>query len=172
MDVRIIAATNRDLEEDLASGRLREDFYYRIRVFEVVLPPLRDRLEDLPALVERILKELAALAGRRVPGLEPAALRKLESYRWPGNVRELRNALEHALVTARGDSIRAVDLPPLTASRRPGPPPAPRDPGEADRILEALRAEKGHRSRAAKRLGISRVTLWHRMRALGMDPGR
>jgi transcriptional regulator with GAF, ATPase, and Fis domain len=172
VDVRIIAATNRDLEEDLASGRLREDFYYRIRVFEVVLPPLRERLEDLPVLAERILKELAAVAGRRVPSLEPAALRKLESYRWPGNVRELRNALEHALVTARGDSVRAVDLPPLTDSRRPGPPPAPRDPGEAERILEALRAEKGHRSRAAKRLGVSRVTLWHRMKALGLDPGR
>jgi transcriptional regulator with GAF, ATPase, and Fis domain len=172
VDVRIIAATNRNLEEDLAAGRLREDFYYRIRVFEVVLPPLRDRLEDLPMLVDRILKELATATGRRVPGLDPAAMRKLEGYRWPGNVRELRNALEHALVTAQGDRIRVPDLPPLTATRRPGPPAAPRDPAEAERILEALRTERGHRSRAAKRLGISRVTLWHRMKALGLDSGR
>jgi len=172
VDVRIIAATNRNLEEDLAAGRLREDFYYRIRVFEVVLPPLRERLEDLPALVERILKELAIATGRRPPRLEVAALKKLETYRWPGNIRELRNALEHALVTATGDRIRPEDLPPLTSSRRPGPPPAPRDPGEAERILEALRAERGHRSRAAKRLGVSRVTLWHRMKSLGLDTGR
>ena len=171
VDVRIIAATNRNLEEDLAAGRLREDFYYRIRVFEVVLPPLRDRLEDLPVLVERILKELSAATGRRVPGVESSAMRKLEGYRWPGNIRELRNALEHALVTASGDRIRAQDLPSLTSRRRPGPPPASRDPEEVERILEALRAERGHRTRAARRLGVSRVTLWHRMKALGLDSG-
>jgi transcriptional regulator with GAF, ATPase, and Fis domain len=172
VDVRIIAATNRNLEEDRAAGRLRDDFYYRIRVFEVVLPPLRERLEDLPSLVERLLKELSAATGRRTPGLEPAALRKLEEYRWPGNVRELRNALEHALVTSTGDRIRAEDLPTLGGARRPGPAPAPRDEGEARRILDALRAEGGHRSRAAKRLGVSRVTLWHRMRALGLETER
>jgi transcriptional regulator with PAS, ATPase and Fis domain len=172
VDVRIIAATNRDLEEDLAAGRMREDFYYRIRVFEVVLPPLRDRLEDLPLLTDRILKELSRSTGRRVTGLDAAAMRLLESYRWPGNVRELRNALEHALVTAPGDRVRAEDLPPLSgvaAGRRPGPAAAKRNPAQAERILEALRLEKGHRGKAAKRLGISRVTLWHRMKELGFE---
>ncbi len=171
VDVRIIAATNRDLEEDLAAGRLREDFYYRVRVFEVVLPPLRDRLEDLPLLTDRILKELSRSTGRRVTGLDPTAMRKLEGYRWPGNVRELRNALEHALVTAPGDRVRAEDLPPLSgvAGRRPGPAAARRDPAQAERILEALRIEKGHRGKAAKRLGISRVTLWHRLKELGFE---
>jgi len=99
-------------------------------------------------------------------------MRRLESYRWPGNVRELRNALEHALVTTTGDRIRLEDLPPLGGGRRPGPVPAPRDEGEARRILEVLRVEGGHKSRAAKRLGISRVTLWHRMKALGLDSAR
>jgi transcriptional regulator with PAS, ATPase and Fis domain len=172
IDVRIITATNRDLEQDLADGRLREDFYYRIRVFEVVIPPLRDRIEDLPALTGRILEELSRSAGRRVTGLEPAAMRMLESYRWPGNVRELRNALEHALVSTPGDRIRAEDLPVLSGiapGRRPGPVAARQDPAQTRVILEALRAEKGHRGRAAARLGISRVTLWHRMKELGLD---
>ena len=172
VDVRIIAATHRDLEEDLAAGRLREDFYYRIRVFEVLLPPLRDRMEDLPALTARILAELGTATGRRVSGIDPAAMRKLQAYRWPGNVRELRNALEHALVSVTGDRVRAEDLPMLGAARRPGPPAASRDPAEAARIVDALNTEGGHRSRAARRLGISRVTLWHRMKELGLEPQR
>jgi DNA-binding NtrC family response regulator len=175
VDLRIVAATNRDLEEEVEAGRMREDFFYRIRVFEVRLPPLRERPEDLPGLVDQVLEELCAASGRPRPALDPEAYRRLLAHSWPGNVRELRNALEYALVGAPTDRIRSSDLPRLgrpREGRRPAPSRRAEDAAGAERIVAALRAEGGHRARAAARLGISRVTLWHRLKALGIDDER
>ncbi|HYE99316.1 MAG TPA: sigma 54-interacting transcriptional regulator [Planctomycetota bacterium] len=178
VDVRIIAATNRDLPVLVAEGKIREDFYYRIRVFEIRLPPLRARREDVPLLLDRFMREFAQAGGRPVPGVEPAALRALMEHDWPGNVRELRNAVEHAFVTLQGDRLRLADLPPevrgessgaatpgRAAARTPGGPAEGR---ERDRIVEALRQVGGSRSKAARLLGISRVTLWNRMGRYGI----
>jgi PAS domain S-box-containing protein len=173
VNVRLVAATNRDLSRLIEDGLLREDFYYRIRVFEIRLPPLRDRKEDIALIVEHFIDELARSTGRRVRGAEPDALKALMDYAWPGNVRELRNAIEHAFVTVQGDRLKLSDLPFEIRAAAPPPAPAPRtgDSEERARILEALHRASGKRTEAARRLGISRVTLWHRMRTLGIDPG-
>jgi PAS domain S-box-containing protein len=173
VNVRLVAATNRDLNLLIAQGQLREDFYYRIRVFEIQLPPLRERKEDVTLIVEHFIEELSKATGRRVRGVEPDALKALLDYSWPGNVRELRNSVEHAFVTVQGDRLRLSDLPFEIRAASPAPAsPSARaaDPEERARILEALHRSSGKKSEAAQRLGISRVTLWHRMRTLGIDP--
>ncbi|HLY11136.1 MAG TPA: sigma 54-interacting transcriptional regulator [Planctomycetota bacterium] len=173
VNVRLVTATNRDLTKLIEQGLLREDFYYRIRVFEIQLPPLRERKEDLALLVDHLIEELSRSTGRPVRGMEPAALKALLDYSWPGNVRELRNAMEHAFVTVKGELLRQSDLPFEIRAATPAPAvPVSRsgDPEERSRILEALHRTAGKRTDAARRLGISRVTLWHRMRTLGIDP--
>jgi PAS domain S-box-containing protein len=175
VDVRVVTATNRNLAELIENGALREDFYYRIRVFEIQLPPLRERKEDLPLLVNHFIAELNHGPGKRVRGIDPAALRQLVDYSWPGNVRELKNAIEHAFVTVRGEVLLTEDFP--VEVRRAAPAehlPAPRsgEPGDRERILDALQKSGGRKSDAARRLGISRVTLWHRMRMLGIEAER
>jgi transcriptional regulator with GAF, ATPase, and Fis domain len=173
VDVRLVAATNRPLADLVATGRMREDFYYRIRVFEIALPPLRERRADIPLLLERFLIELGK--GSKVEGISPAALRKLLDHPWPGNIRELRNALEHALVTARDGMIMPADLPVeirgagRRGSSRRRPPLAVADRRERARLEEALRKAGGNRTKAAELLGMSRVTLWHKIKRLGID---
>jgi PAS domain S-box-containing protein len=172
IDVRVVTATNRNLAELIENGSLREDFYYRIRVFEIQLPPLRDRKEDLPLLVQNFVGDVARATGKRVRGIDPEALRLLLEYSWPGNIRELKNAIEHAFVTVRADLLLPQDLPFEIRSAAPSAAePASRsgDPDERARILDALQKSGGRKSDAAKRLGISRVTLWHRMRILGIE---
>jgi two-component system, NtrC family, response regulator HydG len=164
VDVRILAATNRDLPRLVAAEKLREDFYYRIRVFDIVLPPLRERREDIPLLVRRFLSEWKA--GH---GIEPDAMRALMNHSWPGNVRELRNAIEHALVTATGSKIALANLP--VDVREAGAAGKVLDPDEvADReqLLAALKEAGGNRTKAAAILGTSRVTVWKRMRRFGL----
>ena len=173
INVRVVTATNRNLPELLRKGQLREDFYYRIRVFEIRLPPLRERKEDLPILLDRVMEDMGRFTGKKVRGIEPDALKALLHYSWPGNVRELRNAVEHAFVTVARDQIRVEDLPIEIRSAAPAPlPTASRggDPDERARIVEALHRSGGRKAAAARRLGISRVTLWHRMTILGVDP--
>src|SRR5437762_616576 len=109
-DFRLIAATNRDLQAEVAAGRFRGDLYYRLNVVRIRMPPLRERLEDVPILVEELLKSIVKELGRRVPKVSPHAMKKLQSYPWPGNVRELRNVLERALLTLPGDEISTEDL--------------------------------------------------------------
>ncbi|HEX7897276.1 MAG TPA: sigma 54-interacting transcriptional regulator [Planctomycetota bacterium] len=172
VDVRVVTATNRDLPGLIERGLLREDFYYRIRVFEIKLPPLRERKDDISLMVNHFIDELSRSVGKKIRGIEPEALTCLLDYAWPGNVRELRNALEHAFVTVRGDILGLRDLPieiraaPPALETRPAPSG---DPGERARILQALQDSDGRKGDAAKRLGISRVTLWHRMRILGVE---
>ena len=131
VDARLIAATNRDLEEEVAAGRFREDLYYRLNVVRIHLPPLRERLEDLPLLAGHILTRLNRAMGRQIEGLSPAALQVLGGYRFPGNVRELENILERAVIFAEGTSIGPEDLdlgaaqpgPAGTAPAEPSRPP-------------------------------------------------
>jgi two-component system response regulator HydG len=171
IDVRLITATNRDLERLRAAGTLREDFYYRIHVYAIALPPLRDRREDVPLLVRHFVEEFAQTHRKPVTGVARDALQRLMEYGWPGNVRELRNAVEYAVVTAADDHIGLLDLPPEL--RRPlhepsGPASRPADERERERVRAALAREGGNRTAAARRLGISRVALWKKMKRLGL----
>ncbi|PYM32087.1 MAG: diguanylate cyclase, partial [Candidatus Rokuibacteriota bacterium] len=170
VDVRLVTATNRGLESLRAAGTLREDFYYRIRVYEIALPPLRDRREDVPLLVEHFIAEFGPTHKKNVAGITDEALQCLLDYPWPGNVRELRNAIECAFVAVSGDQITLLDLPPeLRRSAVPHPLQSrltPAQEAERQRIQLALEQERGNKTAAAKRLGISRVALWKKMRRL------
>jgi transcriptional regulator with PAS, ATPase and Fis domain len=179
VDVRIITATNQDLAQAMASGRFREDLYYRINVIPVHLPPLRQRPEDIPLMVETFLHRLALRSNRSISGVSRAALDRLMAYSWPGNVRELINALEYAFVTCRQSEIEPQHLPPnvlgLAGGRlRPQiSTQAAATPGDGDGqqradLERALAAAGGHKAKAAQLLGISRVTLWKRMKRLSM----
>jgi len=175
--VRLVAATNKDLGALVTAGALREDFYYRIHVFDLRLPPLRERREDLPLLVDHFLQELGREHGKPVTGVTRDALHHLMAYPWPGNVRELRNAIEHAFVTVQGETLTLLDLPveirlpPATPRHALPSLPAPGDQEERQRILEALAQAQGRRTEAAKRLGCSRVTLWKKIRQFQIDVG-
>lgn len=171
IDVRLMTATHRNLETILSSGQLREDFYYRIKVFEIVLPPLRGRVEDIPLLVNHFISEFSRRYQKPVEGIRQEALLKLIAYPWPGNVRELRNTIERAFVAIRGNQIGVEDLPPEIREARPAPMAVARpamnaaaDALDEERIIEALRVSRGNQSQAAKNLGVSRVTLWKKIR--------
>ncbi|MEW6248120.1 MAG: sigma 54-interacting transcriptional regulator [Nitrospirota bacterium] len=175
VDVRLVAATNRDLKQLIRSGAMREDFYYRIRVFEIRLPPLRERREDIPLLVDHFMTECARDYGKAVKGIARDALKALVQYCWPGNVRELKHAIEYAFVTVGGDRLTLLDFPPEI--RQPAEPSTPvkdsrarPEPNEAERarILKALNQANGSRLKAARLLGYSRVTLWKKLRRLGI----
>jgi PAS domain S-box-containing protein len=176
VDVRVVSATNRDLETLLATGRMREDFFYRIKVVSLTIPPLRDRREDIPLLVTHLLEKIARREGRAgPPPVSGEALRLLMNHDWPGNVRELENALEHCMVLSRGEAIRGIHLPPelfRTEDRRDrGLRDVPRHSGQEQNLLrEALRSAGWNRSKAARRLGIDRTTLWRKIKEYGLEP--
>lgn len=179
VDVRLITATNKDLSALVTAGTLRDDFYYRIHVFEITLPPLCDRREDIPLLVDHFITEFARESDKSVNGIARDALQALMAYTWPGNVRELRNAIEHAFVIVQGECLTLLDLPldirqPPAQPQQAQPPrrPAVVDHAERQRILAALRLSGGNRTAAAKRLGFSRVTLWKKIRQLQIDPDK
>ena len=177
VDVRVVAATHRDLEKDVAARRFREDLYYRLKVVEIPLPPLRERAEDLPALAERFLAEVAGRLGRPRKRLGPSALAALARHGWPGNVRELRNVLEQAAVLAASDEIEAGDrrlAGPAAATGANGELPfadAKRQAVEGferDFLLRALRANGGNVSRTAEAIGMVRQSLQLKIRELGL----
>ncbi len=173
VDVRVIAATARDLEAEARARRFREDLFYRLNVVAIALPPLRERPEDIPPLVRLLLDRQAARLGRPLPALEPEAMRQVLDSPWPGNVRELENALERAVVLARDGVIRAVDLPVPTdgaASGSAGVTPlrAQADAAEARAIRDALARTGGNRKEAAKLLGVSVRTLFYKLKDLGI----
>jgi len=171
-DVRIVCATNRPLEDLVKEGRFRQDLYYRVNVVRVALPPVRERMEDIPLLVEHFLSRLAGLRGTPKPEVSQEVMACFLSHDWPGNVRELENAVEHALALAGSGRIEPVHLP---AHLVPGPgEPAP---GltlleiERRTIVEALKRNDWRRLAAARELGINKTTLWRKMKSLGIrDP--
>jgi DNA-binding NtrC family response regulator len=179
-DVRLIAATNRNLEEMVKAGTFREDLFYRLRVMEIRLPPLRERREDVPLLAHSFLKEFARELGKDVKDFTAEALETLINYSWPGNVRELRTAMEHAVVLCRGDRVAVRDLPPSTRSgagvAADAAAPPPLTPGdftvkEAEKhlIVRALKDCDGNRTLAAKKLGMSRRTLHRKLHAYHLE---
>jgi DNA-binding NtrC family response regulator len=178
VDVRVIAATNIDPHEAVQKGALREDLYYRLNVFAVKLPPLRDRKDDLPLLIQAFINEFNGRNQRSIAGVDRQAMDLLERYQWPGNVRELRNVIERATILAPGPFIETVHLPPEVGSR-----PAPADepqvalgPGttveEAERrlIMMTLEHTRDNKTRAAEILGISLKTLHNKLNKLRLRP--
>jgi DNA-binding NtrC family response regulator len=182
VDVRVVAATHRDLEADVATGRFREDLYYRLKVVEVDLPALRERTEDLPSLTERFLEQVAERLGRPRATLSPEALAALAHHAWPGNIRELRNVLEQAAVLASGDSIGPDDLKLAGrgAAGNGGGTASDRDVAFSDAkrdaveqfertyLLRALRQNEGNISRTAEAIGMVRQSLQQKIRELGL----
>ncbi|MCF8042103.1 MAG: sigma 54-interacting transcriptional regulator [Desulfarculaceae bacterium] len=173
VDVRIIAATHRDLKELVAQGRFREDLYYRVAVVPIHTPALRERRQDVPLLVEAFLKRILERSGKDISGVDRAAMDLMLGYGWPGNVRELINALEYAVVLCPGGMIEPGHLPESLRNEeghaaptngQPAPQPAAKQ-DERERIISALRQSGGRREEAARLLGISRVTLWKKMKA-------
>jgi two-component system response regulator HydG len=174
VDVRVIAATNRDLDRAVAEGRFREDLFFRLNVVSVVMPPLRDRPEDVPLLVEHFLRGFAP-AGSKPKKMSPKAMRLAMDYAWPGNVRELENAIQRAVVLSRGETIFPEHLPAKVQAVADGrPEDAPRAGKtirevERDTIVKALRETDGNRTHAAKILGISRRTLQNKIKEYEID---
>jgi transcriptional regulator with PAS, ATPase and Fis domain len=168
INVRVLAATNRDLLADVHGARFRQDLYYRLRVVEVVVPPLRERREDILPLARQLLAGAAKRLGRKLPALTPGAANALLRYAWPGNVRELENSLERAVALAQSDRIDTDDLPPEVASTLPGRSVSGEFRSladvERDYIAAALEASGGNRARAAKRLGIGEATLYRKLK--------
>lgn len=174
VDARIIAATSRDLETDAAAGRFRCDLFFRLNVISVRLPPLRERMEDFPALTEHVLSYLSTRQGRKPFQLTADAERILATYWWPGNVRELVNTLEHAVVMARGDMIQAENLPDRIRARTPTALPARAEPHLTleqleRRSIQQVLVESRTLDEAARRLGINPTTLWRKRKRYGME---
>ncbi len=188
-DVRVIAATNRDLKEAMRAGRFREDLFYRLNVIPLAVPPLRERREDIPLLADHILKRLRARGLDRVRAVSPEAMRRLMDYSWPGNVRELENVLERGAVCSRGPVLAAEELPDeVRAEGRPLQPAAPggaeggappeaasgavpaadRSATETETIVRTLEEHRWNRGEAAAALGIDRSTLWRKMKKFGL----
>jgi len=181
-NVRVIAATHRDLKAEVQAGRFREDLYYRLHVFPVVLPALRDRREDIPVLASHFLEKHAQVLGRSLNALEPDALRALTGYPWPGNVRELENAIERAVAVSRGEKIQLRDLPPDVKGTQEGSIPAEqlakmpyreavdlaRDRVTRDYLVALLRELEGNVTKAAERAGMARESLHRLLKRYGV----
>jgi transcriptional regulator with GAF, ATPase, and Fis domain len=185
IDVRIITATNRDLETMIRRGQFREDLFFRINVFPVVCPPLRERKDDITLIIQHFITILAEKTGKNILGFTPQAMRLMVSYPWSGNIRELRNAVEYAFVLAKGKSIGVEHLPEklliddsdiFDDARLPETQPVqtrlsgviPIKQSEQADLVDALNRADGNQTRAAEILGVSRVTVWKRMKKHGI----
>ena len=180
VDVRIITATNRDLETLIQEGSFREDLYFRINVFPVTCPPLRERKEDIPIIAQHFLNLNVEKTGKNILGFTPDAMQIIVNYHWPGNVRELRNTVEYAVVLATGSSIGPDHLPGrLMEGRYRAGSAEPAESGrnekrqepesEREQLIRVLRQTGGNQSKAAGLLGVSRVTVWKRIKKHGID---
>ncbi|PIE70069.1 MAG: two-component system response regulator [Deltaproteobacteria bacterium] len=181
IDVRIVAATNRDLAEEITRGNFREDLYYRLNVVNLEMPPLRRRREDIPVLAQAFLTRFSDQNKKSIQGFTPDAMNHLMRHDWPGNIRELMNTIERGVILARSDYLDAGDLPIL---RKPGAPPADETPPQAvlpsadvslkdverETILRTLDAAGGNKSETARRLGITRKTLHKKLKEYGVMP--
>ena len=169
VDVRVICATHRDLKEEIRRGRFREDLYFRLHVFTIGLPTLKERREDIPLLVHHFIEKFNAETGKHVQGVSPAAMSVLQGYAWPGNIRELRNTVERAMILVEGDVIGEEQLPPDMQATRPEtatlrvPLGIPVDKVEKEYILASLQRNGGNKARTAEVLGISEKTLYNKL---------
>jgi two-component system, NtrC family, nitrogen regulation response regulator NtrX len=182
VNVRVLAATNKDLPAEIRAGRFREDLYFRLNVIPIFVPPLHDRREDIPRLAEHFMAGFASEYGRRVKTLDAGAMAALQDYPWPGNVRELRNVIERLIIMVPGDVIGARDLVFLDGPFAPEPDDVPevnveaghltlqaaRSRFEREFILKALAGQQGNISKTAEALGVERSNLYRKMRALGI----
>ena len=177
-DFRVITATNRPIAQALAENRLRSDLYYRINTFQIEVPPLRERKEDIPPLVNTFVQRFAKQLGKAEPTIAPEAFQKLLDYSWPGNVRELQNTIEYAVVLARNDIIGIKELPAeiqLPPALQTSPAPVRRsgvaslDDMERETILQALTQTHGNKKKAAELLGIQRPTLYNKMKRYAIE---
>jgi DNA-binding NtrC family response regulator len=188
IDVRMVCATHRDLRAEVEAGRFREDLYFRLVVYPIHLPALRERVEDIPLLVGHFLRTLTSDVGRQVQRISPEALEAMSRHRWPGNVRELQNVVHRSLLACRGDEINLADLPPdirelglpsLGLSVVPSNGSSANGHGDGEilplrelerrAIQRALRATQGSVGKAAKLLGIGRATLYRRIATLDLS---
>ncbi len=175
VDVRVVAATNKNLDEEIDRGNFREDLFYRLNVIPFHVPPLRERAEDIPALAEFFLREFTTAYGRKPKELTPEACRVLQEYHWPGNVRELRNLMERIVIMYPQPRVDVRHLP-VTGTRRLSPPVRlgslheVREAAERDYILKKLEEAGGNVSRTAEMLGLERSNLYRKMKTLGIAP--
>jgi len=184
VDVRVLAATNKDLTAEIRAGRFREDLYFRLNVIPIFVPPLREREDDIPRLVAHFMQELSREHGRRPRQIDPDAMDILRSYAWPGNVRELRNVVERLLIMVPGEVVEPPHLTFLQGGRlvdgvqeeAPGGPSLPlheaRERFEREYIVRTLAAQQGNISRTAEVLGVERSNLYRKMKAFGIVPTR
>jgi transcriptional regulator with PAS, ATPase and Fis domain len=175
MDTRIIAATNKNLKQEVHEGRFREDLFYRLRTVPLFLPPLRNRKSDIPLLINYFVSKFNIQYGKKVRGVDPKVLKLFHRYSWPGNIRELEHVLEHAFVFVKGPIITSSHLPEFLENARPGKLQEPhRSSGrylwedEKIAIENILNKTKGNRHEAARILGISRTSLWRKMKSHGL----
>ncbi len=181
VDVRVVAATNKDLQEEIRAGRFREDLFFRLNVVPIFVPPLRDRTDDVPRLAEHFMATLATEYGRRVKRFAPEAMARLQRYPWPGNVRELHNVVERLLIMVHDSTVTLQDVSFVGDAPMAQVAPAPaltlplaeaRDRFERDYILHVLAASQGNISRTADVLAVERSNLYKKMRAFGIAPSR
>ena len=176
VDVRVVAATNKRLEAEIERGAFREDLFYRLNVIPFEVPPLRERAEDIPLLVEHFNHRFSAEYVREPKRFDTAAIERLRSYRWPGNVRELKNTVERIVIMHRAVTVGADDIPALNADSEPLQPVASytnfresREAYERDYIAQKLEECDGNVTRTAEAMGIDRSHLYRRMKALGLS---
>jgi transcriptional regulator with PAS, ATPase and Fis domain len=176
VDFRLVTACNFPPAIAVQAGRLRQDLYFRLKTFEIEIPPLRERREDLAKLTDTFIRRFAQQLGKPMPRLDAEALELLRAYQWPGNVRELQNAIEHALVLCDGDAllarhfpreIQSPDLAPIARAGREAP--VSMLDAEREAIIEALRRANGNKAQAAKLLGIHRGTIYVKIRQFGLS---
>jgi DNA-binding NtrC family response regulator len=169
VDARVLCSTNRDLKSEIKAARFREDLFFRLNVFQISLPPLRERREDIALLVQYFVEKFNAESGKHVVGVHPDALDLLKNYDWPGNIRELRNAVERAVILCDGDFIQREHLPPDMAGRGPERQSfrlaygLPLDLVEKEYILGTLQRNGGNKARTAEILGVSEKTLYNKL---------
>ncbi len=170
IDARVIAATHRDIERMCRDGAFRDDLYYRLSVIPIRVPPLRERRDDIPLLVDHFIKTIRLRSEKDVYGVSEEAMERLMAYAWPGNVRELINVLEYAFVVCRDTAISTQHLPALAGKEANRRDTAVTEDGRREQLIKAMEEAGGNRQKAADILGISRVTLWKLLKKYGVKP--
>jgi len=164
----VLAATNRDLRRGVEEGRLREDLYYRLNVFSIHMPPLRERKEDIPLLSRYFLKKFCLKEGKKIQEISSDAMKALMDYNWPGNVRQLENALSYAVIISQEETVKRKHLPPFLKETGGEPARVSLSENERGLILQALEESNWNKHDAARRLQLSRSTLYSKIRRYGL----